>query len=417
MPVDLGIRAKVAATAAIATVVLLSLLGAIGYRAMIDAARASQIQLLNDRMDELESQLGSGDARVIASRQINSGVRVVRTGAGLPSDVPQTLRIIRDHPDPDIWAIVGVVDTRRIDDTFETIRIALWASVAVVGLLVGVTSWLVIDRALAPVRRLTRQAEANLTSPSLDAVPVEGGADELTELAQTFNAMLGRLRSVDTERRRFVSDASHELRTPLMVLGADAEFALDHPHESVSAGDLARSVLAQTRRLTDLVDDLLTLASLDEAESPPLSTTTLGDLMTKSNARPVLSELSPEFEAVAVPDVSRSLGNLVANGHRYGRNTVEVLVAVDQTMVTFMVDDDGPGVPLDERAGIFTRFYRPDGDRNRAGGGAGLGLAIAKAEVVRAGGSVVVEDSSSLGGARFTLSIPRNDCGQSGQSP
>ena len=405
---SLGIRAKVAMAAAIATVSLLSLVAAFGYRSMVAATRESQIDLLDSRLDDLEERLASGDDRVVGSLQIDSGLRVVRAGSALPPQIPATLRIVREHPDPDIRALVGVVDTRRIDGTFDTIRISLWIAVVVTALVVGATSWVVVDRALSPVRRLTRQAETNMASRSLDPVTADGTNDDIDNLANTFNAMLDRLRNADAERRRFVSDASHELRTPLMVLSADAEYVLDHPDASAKpeAEELATAVLDQSTRLTELVDGLLTLATLDEEQPMTAGPISVATLLTSADANSLLAGPPPATE-VLVPDVSRSLINVLANALRHHQNQIELEVSVDQERqaVSFIVDDDGPGVPEAERENIFQRFYRPDHGRTRSEGGAGLGLAIARAEIAQAGGTVAVSDSP-MGGARFVITVP-----------
>lgn len=399
---QIGLRWKIAGAAAIATVTLLSLAGALGYQTMINAARQSQVDFLNARLDEVEVQIESDDLNLVANRQVNSVVLVVRSGEFVPEAPAGAVQVVRPQAGDEIIALVALVDTSRINETFATIRLALWAAVFVVGLLVGATAWMVVDRSLAPVRRLTREAEENLDSPSLDPVSAEDGG-EIADLARTVNSMLGRLRSADQDRRRFVSDASHELRTPLMVLGAEAEFAVDHP---VASEELAQSVLTQTERLTELVDGLLALAALDEHEADLLDTSTLEHVLDRSDSRSALRELPADLEQLWIPDVSRSLGNLVVNAQRHSESSVDVSVEVVDDVVHINVDDDGPGVPLHEREQIFGRFYRPDSDRNRSQGGAGLGLAIAKAEVLRAGGSLVVGESAHLGGARFTLSVP-----------
>ncbi len=399
---QIGLRWKIAGAAAIATVTLLSLAGALGYQTMINAARQSQVDFLNARLDEVEVQIESDDLNLVANRQVNSVVLVVRSGEFVPEAPAGAVQVVRPQAGDEIIALVALVDTSRINETFATIRLALWAAVFVVGLLVGATAWMVVDRSLAPVRRLTREAEENLDSPSLDPVSAEDGG-EIADLARTVNSMLGRLRSADQDRRRFVSDASHELRTPLMVLGAEAEFAVDHP---VASEELAQSVLTQTERLTELVDGLLALAALDEHEADLLDTSTLEHVLDRSDSRSALRELPADLEQLWIPDVSRSLGNLVVNAQRHSKSSVDVSVEVVDDVIHINVDDDGPGVPLHEREQIFGRFYRPDSDRNRSQGGAGLGLAIAKAEVLRAGGSLVVGESAHLGGARFTLSVP-----------
>ncbi len=403
---DVGIRAKVAWVAAIATVCILSLVGTLGFRALVETTRNSQIELVNQRLDELELQLEAIDAPVLGSAQVGTSLRVVKEGSPLPPPIGQTLRVIRPHPDPEIGALVGIVDTARMDATLATIRTALWLSVATLGLLVGATAWFVVDRALAPVRQLTRQAVANIESETLESVQVSAARDDISDLADTFNTMLHKLRGADMQRRRFVSDASHELRTPLMVLGAEAEYALDHPPVT-QAGTvpLATSVLAQTERLTGLVDDLLSLATLDEAQTSVLEPASVSDLLAASGAEQFAEPLIAELGGTLVADVSRALGNVVSNASRHCRDRVDVQVERVGNTVEFTVDDDGPGIPQAEREHIFERFYRPDEDRGREGGGAGLGLAIAKAEALQAGGSIKANNNPN-GGARIVLQVP-----------
>lgn len=399
---DLGIRPKIALAAALATMCLLSAVGALGYRAMVNATRQSQIDLLNQRLDEVEQQLIIDDGLTVGRSQIDSSIRIVREGGEVPPPLPDTLRVVRMHESERIEAIIGLVDTKRIDATLSTIRVALWISVVGISFAVGLTAWLVVGRALSPVRRLTDQAEANMMSRSMEPVDADGGHGEISQLASTFNAMLSRLRNADDDRRRFVSDASHELRTPLMVIGADAEYALSHPTD---AEELAASVLAQTERLTLLVDDLLLLASLDETHRSPLEPVTVQEVLHHADAASIVGMLPATVKSTIIPNVSRSLANVVANARRHQSNEISMEVEHVGALVVFVVDDDGPGIPAGERDDIFKRFYRPDHDRGRHEGGAGLGLAIAKAEVTNAGGSIRVSDSPA-GGARFSITVP-----------
>lgn len=401
----LGVRAKVAAAAAIATVLLLSAFGTAGYLVMVDATRRSQVDALNTRLDEFSARpIGDEDLR-IARLGVDGSIRVVPAGSELPPQNPNTLRVVRDHPDPDIQAIVGIADTSRIDATFDTIRIALWVSILFTGLVVGSIAWAIVGRALRPVRELTVQAQANISSRSADLLPVDESGDEMAELATTLNTMLVRLRGVDAERRRFVSDASHELRTPLMVLSADAEFAHDRTATDGPASDLAASVLTQTKRLTGLVDDLLTLASIDEDHRPTSDALPVSEVLRKADAVSLVPNLSPAVSGALIPNVSRSVANVLANARRHSIERVTLDVRLADSVVTITIDDDGPGIPIDERDHVFARFYRPDEGRARRDGGAGLGLAIARSEMKQVLGGVTVDDSP-LGGARFTLTVP-----------
>ncbi len=404
-----GIRTRIAATAAISAIALLSLVGTVGYLSLVEFTRQSQIDLLNARLDEVEADLADGDdIRPSASIRVGSSVAVIERGEDIPSTPSESIQVVRTVDDPEVGALVGIISTRQIDAALSTIRIGLWISVLVTGLVVGGITWVMVDQALAPVRRLRAQAEAIEADPSADLLPLGPAEDELAELAATFNTMLTKLRTADDERRRFVSDASHELRSPLMVLAADADYALQRPDPDSEAqlADLAESVRAQTSRLAALVDDLLTLAALDEEWPDERTRRPLGDVLLAASAADVsLPVLSEEAEQLLVPDVSRALTNLVANARHHSRDRVAVEVDLTSTELSIAVNDDGPGVPAAEREHIFKRFYRLDAGRSRTDGGAGLGLAIAKADADRVGGSVSV-GTSPLGGARFTLTAP-----------
>ncbi len=396
------IRAKVAAVAALVTVALLSFLSAIGFVTMVNVMRNSQIDLLNERLNQVETRLFDQDAQLTSRSELGLDIRVVRRGEVMPPRRSGTIRIIREVQLPEVDALVATAPTRQIDETLQAIRTGLWVSVLVVGLLVGIAAWFAVDRALAPVRHLTRQARTIEADQSLQLLPVTASGNEISELAATFNSMLTKLRSADTERRRFVSDASHELRTPLMVLSADAEYAAEHGGATT---DLAESVLSQSERLTTLVDDLLTLASLDETQSQTYEMVPVAEVLASAAASRFLSGADDDILSVEIPNVSRALANVVANARRHMAETMVVSIERNEQTLTFVIDDDGDGVPPDQRDHIFKRFYRPDGGRSRTDGGAGLGLAIARVELNMAAGSIEVGESP-LGGAQFSLSVP-----------
>lgn len=396
-----GIRTRVAVAAAIATVVIFSAVGAIGYVAVVDATSNSQTAALNTRLDALEARLAAG-TELTSELRLDASLVVVRTGESIPAVQENTLQVVRESALSNVVALVGVAPTRQIDETFQTIRRALWISIAVAGLAVGCISWLAVDRSLAPVRRLTKEAADIDTSRSPDLLPVSEAGDELADLATTFNSMLVRLRTADTDRRRFVSDAAHELRTPLMVLQADAEFAIDNGGDPK---ELAGSVLTQSNRLTSLTDDLLALAALDEQPAEGRSELTVADLVARVHTEHLVRPLRADHRALVVPDISRSLVNVLANAERHSASRVELAVAGMDGLVSITVDDDGVGIPASQRADVFKRFHRADTARGRNDGGAGLGLAIAHAEIGRAGGVISVGDSP-LGGARFTIEVP-----------
>ena len=122
--------------------------------------------------------------------------------------------------------------------------------------------------------------------------------------------------------------------------------------------------------------------------------------------RRIETQLAPTRITASPDALTRIATNLVENACRYGASSVSVAVVVDGGSCALIVDDDGAGVPVAERGRIFERFARTDESRARSSGGSGLGLAIVAELVAEHGGSVTV-DESPLGGARFTVDLPR----------
>ena len=224
---------------------------------------------------------------------------------------------------------------------------------------------------------------------------------------------LGPVRAAFERQQAFVADASHELRTPLAVIRANAEFLQQGQPESEEAAE----ILAETDRLTALVDSLLALARGQGAAAPdhPLD---LGALVSDSaqSMQPLASDrkvalaidTTAGLEVEGDPDQLRRLVViLVDNALRYtpagGRVTVDAH-RIDGTAVV-AVSDTGIGIPADALQHVFERFYRADGARNRASGGAGLGLSIAEQLVTAHGGRISAQSAPGRG-STFTISLP-----------
>ena len=296
-----------------------------------------------------------------------------------------------------------------VQATIDRTRQALWVVVPALVLLVGGTSWVLAGRALRPVRNLTAQV-AGIESRSLhERLPEPGSGDEIAELARTMNQMLGRLERSSETSRRLVSDASHELRTPVAVMRTELEVAQRDPNADWSAtGDV---VLGELDRLQLLVDDLLLLARGDEM-SFAHDDIDLGVVVNEvASRRRRVPVASPQLEdAVVVRGDERALGrafdHLVANAATAA--ATEVAVAIEGNggdHVAVHVDDDGPGIPPDQRGNVVRRFVRLDEGRSRDEGGAGLGLAVATDVATGHGGQLSITDSP-LGGARVTITLP-----------
>ena len=314
-------------------------------------------------------------------------------------------------------ATVTVVAVRSLEEAraaSSASLVTLGVAIPVALLVLGVTTWLVVGRALRPVEAMRREVDA-VTAAQLDRrVADPGGSDEVARLARTLNVMLARLESSAAAQRRFVGDASHELKTPLATIRQHAEVALLHP-ESIDGAALAGTVMTEEARLTALVQGLLVLARADEgALGVTRRPVDLDDLVVAETARlrstaPALTIDATGVGPARVEGDEGLLGqvvrNLLANASRHAATRVSVGLVERQGRAVLTVDDDGAGVPEGERERVFDRFVRLDEARARDSGGSGLGLAIVR-EIARVHGGAVTVDSSPLGGARFVVDLP-----------
>lgn len=235
--------------------------------------------------------------------------------------------------------------------------------------------------------------------------------------------LVGRQASKPAERARqrqleFTADASHELRTPLTVIDAEVAVALASQRSAQGYRSALERVSNETERLRRIVEDLIWLSRFDSEPPPP--TAELIDVGTVAQqcgsrfaqvARLRGVELTIDVDAslpatlAAAPEwIDRLIGVLLDNALRYANDGGRVVLRVEfqSGRVTLAVDDDGPGIPVEERERLFARFHRAE---NATGPGAGLGLAIADAIVTSTRGRWNVT-TSPLGGARFAVSWP-----------
>lgn len=306
--------------------------------------------------------------------------------------------------------VIVTASSDGIERSVDRVRDGLWLAVPILMLLAGGLTWLLAGRALRPVRAITEQTGRIRSSTLHERVPVPGSHDEIAGLATEMNTMLDRVQREDDRRRQFVADASHELRSPIAAIRTQAEAALATSVDD-DASELATGVLAEAERLGTVVDDLLSLARHDEALAAPGTVLDLDDLVLADARRPRrvpvdVSNVSAGQVRGRPEELARVVTHLLDNAARHARERVAVSLDTDEHgQVRLTVDDDGPGVPLEDRSRIFERFVRLDEARERDRGGAGLGLAVVAGVVTAAGGSVSVDDSE-LGGARFAVVFP-----------
>jgi|FLYL01.1.fsa_nt_gi two-component system sensor histidine kinase MtrB len=281
-----------------------------------------------------------------------------------------------------------------------------WAGV--VGL-----AWVAADRVaqrvLKPVAAASRAA--NRMAKGERGVRIrQQGDDELAEWAAAFNRMaetlesqIDQLRQAEQRQRHFVSDVSHELRTPVTALVNEATLLSRHlDHMPPEAARVAGLVTRDVGRLRELVDDLLELSRLDAGEAVRLEPTRLGrfasTLIDRRPGEPIELEVDDVEVMIDRNCLERIVGNLVDNAVEHGRPPVTVRMEVAGGELIVEVADSGAGVPPEDRARMFERFWK--GDPSRSRGGSGLGLAIAKEHARRLGGDL---EATTLPSGRFAV--------------
>jgi two-component system OmpR family sensor kinase len=303
-----------------------------------------------------------------------------------------------------------------VDGTLHRlILIELIATAAVLGALAALALW-VVRLGLRPLHRIEQTAAAITAGDLSQRIDHPDPQTEVGRVGSALNTMLDRIEASDRRLRRFIADASHELRTPLAAVRAYAELfgrgAATHPE------DLERSMSGITReaeRMSLLVDDLLLLARLDEGrplEQKPVDLAgVVGEAVDAARVvepeRPI--DLSAEPVTVTGDEIRlrQVLDNLLANAraHTPPGTPVEVELRRADGTATLTVADHGRGLPEEDAARVFERFYRADSSRTRASGGAGLGLSIVAAVTEAHGGTTELRPTPG-GGATFVVTLP-----------
>ncbi|MBM7831823.1 two-component system OmpR family sensor kinase [Agromyces cerinus] len=306
------------------------------------------------------------------------------------------------------------------------------AVVALAGLVLALGfGSLIVRRALAPLSRMTETAQ-HVSELPLDRgdvalaerVPVDDERTEVGRLGGAFNRMLGHVASALSAReqseqkvRRFVADASHELRTPLASIRGYAELTRLH------GGELPPDVVhaigrieSESVRMTELVEDLLLLARLDEGRELGALPVDLGRVVVEAIGDAQAAGPGHDWEvrlpdapAVVVGDEPRLrqvVTNLLANARVHTPDGTAVVASLehDGDDIVLTVEDDGPGIPPALADSLFERFARGDSSRSRIAGSTGLGLAIVRGVTLAHGGTVDV--ASEPGRTRFTVRLP-----------
>jgi len=295
-------------------------------------------------------------------------------------------------------------------DTGQALKMELLRYVIVaIALLVPIALWSRSHwRALQSLSRMADEFGAGKLSVRARLKP----SDAVYPLAERINHMAGRIEDLMEAQRNLLHSVSHELRTPIARL----EFALELLDAKARDPELSRRIAAMEgdlSELNNLVKELLDMSKLDSTRTLQGAPVELEALLRDCCAtlppspQQVACELASGLGTVEADArlLARAVGNLLRNAQKYAQGRIVLSARRTPDGVEIAVDDDGPGIPLDERERIFDPFYRLDRSRDRATGGFGLGLSIAHKAVALHGGTLRVE-SSPLGGARFVLRLP-----------
>ena len=292
----------------------------------------------------------------------------------------------------------------------------------------GIGAFLLLGRTQRQLAEITTEVADITDGRSLHRrLALSDETTDFGDLVTTLNAMISRLETSFGGLRRFTADASHELKTPLAVLRADVERAMMESSSQNERMVALEEALQEVRRMTDLVESLLTLARADEGrfdlhrepvELQPLVQEVYETALILGEAQGVTVNLPFTADAVVMADRTRLRQlflNLITNAIKYTPpgGKVELGLGRHPDNVTFAVRDTGIGISAADFPHIFERFWRADRVRSRMSerGGFGLGLAISQWIAQAHGGTLTA--SSRLGrGSLFTVTLPLGDDGQ-----
>ena len=358
---------------------------------------------------------------LVAEVTPSAGERLLTTVAG--SDDDSRWRVLAESLGQDAPTVVVAIPLSEVAESLQRlVTIELLAGLALLGVL-GLGAWLLLRRGLHPLEEIAGTAGSISAGADLDTrVPHADEHSEVGQLATAINGMLDDLQGAFREReatearlRRFLADASHELRTPLTSIRGFAElFRLGADSPDADLPTIMRRIEQESDRMGVLVEDLLTLARLDEhrpvqrgpVDLAVLAADTCTDAAAVDPDRPLALDTPDALVVHGSEDhLRQALANLVTNALRHTPpgTPVEVRAVRDGDTAVVTVRDHGAGLDPDAIPHLFDRFWQADAAR--VGVGTGLGLSIVAAIATEHGGTAEAANHPD-GGAVFTLRLP-----------
>lgn len=290
---------------------------------------------------------------------------------------------------------------------------------AIVVALIGFLTWWFTNPLNSTIEVIKKMADGHFDQ----RIPVNDFLHtELAELAESSNNMAEKLDQIETSRQEFVSNVSHELKTPLSSIKVLSDSILIQDPDTVPKEmyvEFLRDINSEVDRMTDIINDLLTLVRMNRQEVAlnPIEvdiTDMLGDIIKRlepiaenKNISLIYNRVKDVKAEVEETKLSLAISNLIENGIKYNVDggNVEITVDSDHQNAFISVADTGLGIAEEEISKIFDRFYRVDKNRDRETGGTGLGLSIARSAVLMHNGSIKVSSKENEG-TTFVIIIP-----------
>jgi two-component system OmpR family sensor kinase len=370
-----------------------------------------------------------GNGRVISNSALKLEAAAANGAAREPTTAPAGLatvafrgeryRVLSAPIVSQTGARLGTFQAGLSTGESKAIATRLAATLGLAGIVVlalgAVLSVWVARQSLTPLRRMADSASAVTHATPGTRIDYDGPPDELGTLADALNSMLDRLEAAFAEQRHFIDDASHELRTPVAILRGNAELLRGGRLTDAEREESLSMIDAEGRRMTRLLDELLSLTRLRGARQRPFQPLDAHALVDEVALRArllgdrhITVDCAHGGWVLGDPDLlEQALLNIVRNAVSHTREggTIAIACRAGKSRVQISVTDDGPGIAPEDLSRVFDRFYRAQGTRDADTGGSGLGLAITQQLVEMHGGTVMAGNARGHG-AVFTIELP-----------
>lgn len=320
-----------------------------------------------------------------------------------------------------IGAVLIVSSAEEIFLAIEQIEQKLFFIIAFTCLIILSLVFFISNLIMEPLKKTLNVIE-KMTSGQLDQRIILKNHDEFSQLASSFNNMTDRLEQIENAREEFVSNVSHELKTPLSAIKVLSESMLNEKNTPIEIyREFLGDINSEIDRMTNIVNDLLTLVKLDKKRFPlNLTEVNLNNMLDNiikrlaplADKKNIDIEFTHKKNIILIADemkLSLAISNLVDNGIKYTQSggKIKINTESNEQSVSITIQDNGIGISQDEQNKIFERFYRIDKTRDRETGGTGLGLSITHSAITMHNGKIELTSEEGLGTC-FYITLPIN---------